>query len=73
MLRSDKCVPSLSFSSLLLVLAYHLQVTVVAQVMSVQAQQMNTVVYVDDGTGRIEARLWNGPDDVNELEQYGDM
>ena len=45
----------------------------VAQVMSVQAQQMNTVVYVDDGTGRIEARLWNGPDDVNELEQYGDM
>ena len=45
----------------------------VAQVRSVQAQQMNTVVYVDDGTGRIEARLWNGPDDVNELEQYGDM
>lgn len=49
------------------------QVTVVAQVMSIQAQQMNSVVYVDDGTGRIEARLWSGPDNESELEQYGSL
>lgn len=49
------------------------KVTVVAQVMSIQAQQMNSVVYVDDGTGRIEARLWSGPDNESELEQYGSL
>ncbi|TCD64659.1 replication factor A protein 2 [Steccherinum ochraceum] len=34
------------------------QITVVAQVMSVQKQATNSVYYLDDGTGRIEARHW---------------
>ncbi|KAI5119175.1 hypothetical protein M0805_000629 [Coniferiporia weirii] len=34
------------------------QVTTVAQVISIQTQTTNSVFYLDDGTGRIEARLW---------------
>ncbi|THH04183.1 hypothetical protein EW145_g5715 [Phellinidium pouzarii] len=34
------------------------QVTVVAQVISIQTQTTNSVYYLDDGTGRMEARLW---------------
>ncbi|KAI0082629.1 replication protein A, subunit RPA32 [Panus rudis PR-1116 ss-1] len=34
------------------------QVTLVAQVMSIQKQTTNVVYLIDDGTGRIEARHW---------------
>ncbi|KAH8116775.1 replication protein A, subunit RPA32 [Phellopilus nigrolimitatus] len=34
------------------------QVTVVASVISIQSQTTNSMYYIDDGTGRIEARLW---------------
>ncbi|KAH8106991.1 replication protein A subunit RPA32 [Cristinia sonorae] len=34
------------------------QITVVAQVMSINKQATNTVYWLDDGTGRIEARHW---------------
>ncbi|KAA1471099.1 replication protein A, subunit RPA32 [Dentipellis sp. KUC8613] len=35
------------------------QVTVVAQVISIQTQTTNSVYWLDDGTGRIEARFWS--------------
>jgi len=34
------------------------QVTLVAQVVSITVQTTNSVFFLDDGTGRIEARLW---------------
>ncbi|KAI0797996.1 hypothetical protein C8Q75DRAFT_709149, partial [Abortiporus biennis] len=34
------------------------QISLVAQVMSIQAQTTNCVYWLDDGTGRIEARHW---------------
>ncbi|TFY83713.1 hypothetical protein EWM64_g296 [Hericium alpestre] len=35
------------------------QVTVVAQVVSIQTQTTNSVYWLDDGTGRMEARFWS--------------
>ena len=32
--------------------------SVVAQLVSIKAQATNTVYYLDDGTGRMEARRW---------------
>ena len=34
-------------------------ISLVAQVISVQSQATNMVYWVDDSTGRIEARWWN--------------
>jgi hypothetical protein len=35
-----------------------LQVTVVGHVVSIQSQATNNLYWLDDGTGRIEARHW---------------
>lgn len=35
-----------------------LQMSIVAQIVNTKAQATNTVYYLDDGTGRIEARRW---------------
>ncbi|KAG6866971.1 hypothetical protein C0991_003887 [Blastosporella zonata] len=34
------------------------QVTIVGQVVTIQSQTTNCVYWIDDGTGRIEARHW---------------
>ncbi|KAI0748134.1 replication protein A subunit RPA32 [Daedaleopsis nitida] len=42
------------------------QITVVAQVLSVQAQTTNVVYMLNDGTARYEARLWINPNNEEE-------
>ena len=49
--------------------------SVVAQVVSTKVQATNTVYYLDDGTGRIEARRWRDASmdssaDPNDQIQY---
>ena len=36
----------------------NIQLTIVAQIVSITVQTTNSVFFLDDGTGRIEARLW---------------
>jgi replication factor A2 len=36
----------------------NVQVTVVGHVVSIQSQATNNLYWIDDGTGRIEARHW---------------
>ncbi|OCH92239.1 replication protein A subunit RPA32 [Obba rivulosa] len=45
-------------------------VTVVAHVMSIQAQTTNCVYWLDDGTGRIEARNWSSSDEEG-VDKWG--
>ncbi|KIM87163.1 hypothetical protein PILCRDRAFT_815629 [Piloderma croceum F 1598] len=47
------------------------QVTVVAQVMSIQVQTTNTVYWLDDGSGRIEARHWMDSSNPEDVEKWG--
>ncbi|VDB83055.1 unnamed protein product [Peniophora sp. CBMAI 1063] len=42
--------------------------SIVAQVVSVKAQATNTVYYLDDGTGRIEARRWRDANMDNSVD-----
>lgn len=64
--RSGALVPlhSIHFSSLTSWLFFFsaypkpFQLTIVAQVISIQSQVTNVVYWLDDGTGRVEARRW---------------
>ncbi|EJD02488.1 replication protein A, subunit RPA32 [Fomitiporia mediterranea MF3/22] len=47
------------------------QITVVAQVILVANQATNNVYHIDDGTGRIEARVWtDGSGDENQTDDH---
>jgi len=46
------------------------QVTVVAQVISIQAQTTNCVYWLDDGSGRIEARHWVDSSSTEDSEKW---
>ena len=48
-----------------------LQVTVVAQVVNISSQTTNTMYYLDDGTGRLEARVWSSDGEDNDQEDNG--
>ena len=45
--------------------------TVVAQVISIQAQTTNCVYWLDDGSGRIEARHWMDSSSTEDSEKWG--
>jgi len=47
------------------------QITVVAQVMSIQIQTTNSVYWLDDGSGRIEARHWMDSSNPEDMEKWG--
>ncbi|KAI0928429.1 hypothetical protein AcW1_005676 [Taiwanofungus camphoratus] len=47
------------------------QVTVVAQVISIQTQTTNSVYWLDDGTGRLEARHWVDSGNEEDSERWG--
>jgi len=47
------------------------QVTVVAQVISIQAQTTNCVYWLDDGSGRVEARHWIDSSGTGDSEKWG--
>jgi len=47
------------------------QVTVVAQVVSIQIQTTNSVYWLDDGSGRIEARHWMDASNPEDMEKWG--
>ena len=47
-----------------------MQLTLVAQVISYQAQPTNGVYWLDDGTGRIEARHWMDTSSDEETEKW---
>ncbi|TFK42517.1 hypothetical protein BDQ12DRAFT_278987 [Crucibulum laeve] len=46
------------------------QVTIVGQVCSVQAQATNCVYWIDDGTGRVEARHWVDSSNEEDAEKW---
>jgi replication factor A2 len=46
-------------------------VTVIAQVISIQAQTTNCVYWLDDGSGRIEARHWMDSSSTEDSEKWG--
>lgn len=47
------------------------QVTVVATVISIQSQTTNCVYWLDDGTGRMEARHWVDSTNEEDSEKWG--
>jgi len=47
------------------------QVTVVAQVISIQIQTTNSVYWLDDGSGRMEARHWMDSSNPEDMEKWG--
>ncbi|KDQ60956.1 hypothetical protein JAAARDRAFT_67377 [Jaapia argillacea MUCL 33604] len=47
------------------------QVTVVAQVVTINSQATNCVYWLDDGTGRIEARHWVDTTSSEETDKWG--
>lgn len=47
------------------------QVTIVAQVISIQSQTTNSVYWLDDGSGRIEARHWVDSASEVDSEKWG--
>ncbi|TFK54782.1 replication protein A, subunit RPA32 [Heliocybe sulcata] len=47
------------------------QITVVAHLITIQPATTNSTYWLDDGTGRFEARHWNGGDEDN--EKWGDI
>ncbi|KAH9843057.1 uncharacterized protein C8Q71DRAFT_735700 [Rhodofomes roseus] len=47
------------------------QITVVAQVVSITSQTTNCVYWLDDGTGRIEARHWVDVGTEDDAERWG--
>jgi len=47
------------------------QVTIVAQVISIQSQTTNSVYWLDDGSGRIEARHWVDSTSEVDSEKWG--
>lgn len=47
------------------------QVTLVAQVITIQSQTTNNVYWLDDGSGRIEARHWIDSTSAEDAEKWG--
>ncbi|KZT26524.1 replication protein A, subunit RPA32 [Neolentinus lepideus HHB14362 ss-1] len=47
------------------------QVTIVGHLVTIQPQTTNSVYWLDDGTGRVEARHWKGGDEDN--DKWGDV
>jgi hypothetical protein len=46
------------------------QVTIVAQVISIHSQSTNCVYWLDDGSGRIEARHWLDASSPEDAEKW---
>jgi replication factor A2 len=49
------------------------EVTLVAQVVSIQAHATHKIIVLDDGTGRIEARCWVDLTAEGEVEKWADI
>lgn len=47
------------------------QVTVVGQVVSINSQTTNCMYWLDDGTGRMEARHWVDAGAEDDTERWG--
>ena len=47
--------------------------TLVAQIITINQQATNVVYLLDDGTGRIEARHWLVPNDIQDAEKWSGL